>query len=89
MNSGDVLDNAVGRRDVDLSDEALDGLMREAGAALTREGSARPDVTGEPVLVVPGIASQVRLPNLIPTEWPSSLTEMIINAVTQDRVAAP
>jgi hypothetical protein len=81
--SSKVLKGAVGGRDVDPTPEDIASLMQEAVAALSRDNHERADVEGEPILVAPDIASPVRLPNLIPDEWPS-LTKMIMKAVEQD-----
>jgi hypothetical protein len=65
--------------------EDVDRLMRSAESALTGE-PAHPEMTGEPILIVPGVMSHVRLPKLIPDGCRPNLTAMIMRAVEQDRV---
>lgn len=65
--------------------EDVDRLMRSAESALTKNRS-HAEMAGEPILMVPGITSCVRLPKLIPDDCRPNLTEMIMRAVEQDRV---
>jgi hypothetical protein len=58
--------------------------MGDAEKALKSENPAHCEVTGEPILIAPGITSHVRLPKLIPDDWRPNLTAMIMRAVEQD-----
>lgn len=58
-------------------------LMRDAEVALNRDEPQHTEISGEPILMVPGVTSNVRIPKLIPDEWRPNLTEMILKAVRQ------
>jgi hypothetical protein len=64
--------------------EDIAELMQDATKALNCQRRERTKVSGEPILIVPGVTSQVRLPNLIPDAWQPALTEMIMQAVEKD-----
>jgi hypothetical protein len=58
-------------------------LMQDAKAALNRDEPVHTEVSGEPILIVPGVTSHVRIPNLIPDDWQPTLTEMIMKAIDE------
>jgi hypothetical protein len=87
MRSNGLLEGASGERGAPMlnpAPEDVAGLMKDAEMALKREEPEHTEVSGEPILIVPGITSHVRLPNLIPDEWQPSLTDMIMQAVDED-----
>jgi hypothetical protein len=88
MRSTELLDGPSGEREAEMRDPAPEHvaeLMDDAERALMREKPAYTEVTGEPILIVPGVISHVRLPKLIPDDWRPNLTDMIMQAVEHDR----
>ena len=82
MGVQDLLDGTIGDQRMDLANlpsAEVEKFVHDAEAALSYD--ERIGLAGEPILVAIDVASQSRLPNLVPDQWKSSLTDMIMNAV--------
>lgn len=92
MRSNGLLEGVSGEHEAPMLNPAPEDiklLMHDAELALTRKGAEHTEVAGEPILIVPGVTSHIRLPNLIPQDLRPTLTKMIMQAVDEDCARPP